>query len=54
MRMLRRRRNGSGKKKIAVPRQYTYARGGSGMGKKALVHKGEIILANPFRSTRHS
>jgi hypothetical protein len=42
-----RRRNG--KKKIAVPKRYTFARGGTGMGKKALVHKGEIILANPFR-----
>ena len=49
MRMLRRRRNGSGKKKVTVPKRYTYARGGTGMGKKALVHKGEIILANPFR-----
>jgi len=47
---MRRKRNGSGgKKKIAVPKRYTYARGGTGNGGKALVHKGEIVLSNPFR-----
>ena len=35
--------------KKKVNRMRTYMNGGVGQGLKAVVHKGEVILRNPFR-----
>lgn len=39
-------------KKKTMPVRMSYMNGGIGRGVKAVVHKGEMVLSNPFRKRR--
>ena len=47
---MKRKRKCKCKKQVKKPvRLKSYTNGGVGQGQKAVVHKGEIVLHNPFR-----